>query len=314
MNDKVWALQVHNVNKSFGDKKVLFDVNFNVKPGQIVSVIGPSGCGKTTLLSSILGTHPPTSGYVFADEKPIIGPTRNVGIVYQNYALYDFLTAKRNVAFGPTMDTTTLLFRMFRPFSWRKIRSQFHKRAEEYLSKVGLQDCFDSYPSELSGGMKQRVAIAQSLIMQPAVLLMDEPFGALDEATRERLQLILLNLYQENIQAKKEGRRPPHTILIVTHELNEALYVSDRVIGLSQYHEKGKLGATVVYDQPTPVFRPNDPKDFSRFAKIKDQIRDVVFSAEHAEFNDKLIAMWDMNSDQLPGTALHDPNFSLERV
>ena len=107
------------------------------------------------------------------------------------------------------------------------------------------------------------MAIAQALIMKPKILLLDEPFGALDEATREELQLMLLNLYQENLAGQeRKGEPPPHTILIVTHELNEALYVADRVVGLSQYHREGSQGATIVYDKAAPVFHPTDPKEY----------------------------------------------------
>jgi NitT/TauT family transport system ATP-binding protein len=140
----------------------------------------------------------------------------------------------------------------------------------------------------MSGGMRQRVAIAQSLVLQPSILLLDEPFGALDEATREELQLMLLRLYEENLAARERGQPPPFTILLVTHELNEALYVSDRVLGLSQYHGDGAEGATIVYDQPAPIFGVTDPRDFARFNDQKDELRRAVFDPEvlqhHAEY------------------------------
>ncbi|MAT72680.1 MAG: hypothetical protein CMJ58_24640 [Planctomycetaceae bacterium] len=123
--------------------------------------------------------------------------------------------------------------------------------------KVGLLAARDQHPSQMSGGMRQRVAIAQALIMQPGVFLLDEPFGVLDEATREDLQLMLLQFYDENIRAREQGRVPPYTAIIVTHELNEAPFVSDRVVGLSQYHSDGENGATIVYDRPAPVFAPD---------------------------------------------------------
>ncbi len=147
---------------------------------------------------------------------------------------------------------------------WLPLRKQQLQQSREYLQRVGLEGSARKYPTELSGGMRQRVAIAQSLILKPKLLLLDEPFGALDEATRENLQLMLLGFYQENLKAKAEGRTPEYTILIVTHELNEAIYVANRVIGLSRFHDQTDRGAMLVYDRPCPVFRPDDPKDLER--------------------------------------------------
>lgn len=305
------ALKVTGLNHSFGEKKVLFDINLQIKTGQIVALVGPSGCGKSTLLRAILGTHPPKEGEILANGKPITEPNRNIGIVYQSYGLYNFLTAQDNVAFGLKVDQTTMPQRWLHPLKWRKLRKQHLAQAAEMLEKVKLKGSLNCYPSELSGGMRQRVAIAQSLVMKPEVSLFDEPFGALDESTRENLQGMLLDLYQENILAKKAGNKPPHTILLVTHELDEALYVSDRVIGLSQYHDLGKNGATIVYDQPTPVFRPGEPKDFSRFQVLKDEIRKIVFSPQDNKNHARFVTKWSESTDDLlPG----DPNFSKERI
>lgn len=140
--------------------------------------------------------------------------------------------------------------------------------------------------------MCQRVAIAQALIMRPKLLLLDEPFGALDEATRESLQLMLLHLYQENLDARAKQQPEPHTILIVTHELNEALYVSDRVLGLSQYHHDGEEGATIVYDKPAPVFRPNEEKDIAAFNEQKEVLLKAVFSDEHIQHHSEFVSYW----------------------
>ena len=298
-----WALQVQNLNHSFSNKNVLFDINLKAKAGQIVALVGPSGCGKSTLLKAILGVLKPTSGTIMAGDHPVLGPTRKIGIVFQNYALYDFMTARENVAFGLKLDSTSLPYRWLRPFAWRKKHKQYLEMADDMLKKVRLPDGMNCYPSELSGGMRQRVAVAQALIMKPELLLMDEPFGALDESTRDSLQLKLLELYQENMEFKRQHKRPPYTIFIVTHELNEALYVADRVIGLSQHHPLGKeKGATIVYDQPCAVFRPNDPKDFSKFAQQKEDIRRVVFSQDQNKIEDNLIAKWDeLSDDDLPG-------------
>ncbi len=287
-----FALDVKNVSHWFGSNKVLNNVNLQIGHGQIVSIVGPSGCGKSTLLRAILATHPPKRGEIWSDGKRVRAPNRDVGIVYQHYSLYDFLTAQQNVAFGLMLDETSLPYRALVPWKWWPQRKKHMQAAGEYLDKVRLSHAKDLYPNEMSGGMRQRVAIAQALIMQPAILLLDEPFGALDEATREELQLMLLELYQENLQAKKDNGKPPFTILIVTHELNEALYVADRIIGLSQFHDDGKNGATIVYDKPAPVFHPNDERDFLAFNAQKDELRKAVFSPENLQQHAEYVTYW----------------------
>lgn len=263
-------------------KPVLFDINLNVEAGQIVGLVGPSGCGKSTLLRAIVGTHLAKGGYVSTYsrsthlEERVISPGRDRGIVYQKYTLMPFLTALKNVALGPLLDSSTIPQRC-NPLWWRKHRPGQLKAAEELLCKLGLAKAIDLLPKEMSGGMQQRVAIAQAMIMKPRILLLDEPFGALDEAMREELNKMLLRLYQENIEAKDKGVSPPHTILIVTHELKEALYVGDRVIGLSQHWDWQKQyeacpGATIVYDKPAPIFHPNDPPDKYNLTQ---QIQDI---------------------------------------
>jgi ABC-type nitrate/sulfonate/bicarbonate transport system ATPase subunit len=134
--------------------------------------------------------------------------------------------------------------------------------------------------------------------MKPQILLLDEPFGALDEATREELQLMLLKLYQENLKAKADGRKPPFTILIVTHELNEALYVSDRVLGLSQYHSEGELGSRIVYDQAAPAFHPTDERDYAKFHQQKEELRQFVFDPETLQHHNDLVSFWQERKSQ----------------
>ncbi|MFH5806201.1 ABC transporter ATP-binding protein [Alienimonas sp. DA493] len=275
------ALEVCDVRKAFGPNKVLGGVNLTVPAGQIVSLVGPSGCGKSTLLRSILGTHSPDSGVVKAGGEPVCGPNRDVGIVYQHYTLYDFLTARGNVALGLKLDRTSLAFRLFQYPKWRRLRKEHCAEADDFLTRVGLGAAADLYPREMSGGMRQRVAVAQAFVLRPKVVLLDEPFGALDEATREELQLMLLRFAAENRRALEEGREPPFTILIVTHELNEALYVADRVIGLSQYHPDGANGAKIVYDEPAPHFAPDSPRDMARLVEQRETMRAAVFDPEN---------------------------------
>ena len=285
-------LEIVDVSHAYGSKQVLNRVNLCVGAGQVVALVGPSGCGKSTLLRAILGTHPPSKGKVLVGGKRIDRPTRDVGIVYQHYSLYDFLKARENVAFGLMLDQTSTPYRIFNYLAWRKLRSSHLEQADLFLEKVGLLEARKLYPSEMSGGMRQRVAIAQALIMEPSVLLLDEPFGALDEATREELQLMLLWLYAENTLARQENRTPPYTVIIVTHELNEALFVSDRIIGLSQYHSDGANGATIVYDKPAPIFTPDEPKDLSRFVEQKEELIGCVFSESFKKDHHKFISFW----------------------
>jgi len=288
------VLECKGVHHWFGPKRVLHDVNLRVVRGEVVGLVGPSGCGKSTLLRAILGTHPPRQGDVLVYSGQagalvsarVTRPGRDRGIVYQRYSLFPNLTAIENVAFGLMVDQTGIPFRLVRQVAWRRLRKRHLAEAAEMLARVGLARSLDSYPHELSGGMCQRVAIAQALILKPAILLLDEPFGALDEATREDLQRMVMGLYAENLKAAEQKQQPPHTILLVTHDLNEAIYVSDRVVGLSQYwnwkadgHAEFP-GATIVYDRVAPVFHPEDPKEHEAFARQKEEILKAVFDPE----------------------------------
>jgi NitT/TauT family transport system ATP-binding protein len=275
-------LECDNVSHWFGANKVLFQVNLKILRGQIVSLVGPSGSGKSTLLRAILGTHPPRSGRVLIDGR----------VVYQRYSLFPFLTAVKNVALGLMLDQTSPGLRLFRPWKWRELRRAHLRQATELLEQVGLGAALDLYPDEMSGGMCQRVAIAQALIMRPKILLLDEPFGALDEAMREELQLMLLRLYEANLEASAQGRIPPHTILIVTHEINEAIYVASRVVGLSQYHRQGDQGATIVYDKAAPIFSPLDQRNHLTFAAQKDEVLQAVFDSKSARDHEEYITFW----------------------
>lgn len=266
--------------------RILFDVDLTVVRGEFIGLVGPSGCGKSTLLRTILGTNPPSSGRVLVDGVEVTGPNRDVGVVYQKYGLYDFFTAQQNVACGPIWDTLPMLKHLHHPLHCWKMRKEYMRLAHMWLHKLKLDGSADKFPCELSGGMQQRVAIAGALIMRPKILLLDEPFGALDEATREGLQKMLLVLYAENMEALKHGKQPPHTVVLVTHELNEAFYCCDRVIGLSRNWRdviNGKellgpeLGATKVFDKAGPTYRPDDPRNFERFSGLISDLRRVVF-------------------------------------
>jgi len=287
-----FALEIQGVHQRFGEVRVLEDIDLKIWPGQIVAIVGPSGCGKSTLLKAILGTHPPTGGDIFADGIPVRGPNRNVGIVYQNYSLFEFLTAEQNVSFGLKLDESSLWERIFLFPRYRKKREEHLARSRQFLDRVGLEEACGKFPGEMSGGMRQRVAVAQAFITKPKIVLLDEPFGALDEAMREELQEMLLHFYQENLIAKRQGQRPKYTILMVTHELNEAIYVADRVIGMSRFHNDGHLGATIVYDRPCPIFKPDDPRDFSKFLAQREELRRAVFDETYIKHRDKYVTFW----------------------
>lgn len=299
-------LDIKGMSQWFGNHRVIHNLDLQVIQGQFVGIVGPSGCGKTTLFNAVLGTCPPKEGEVLVNGKPVEGPNRDVGVVYQRYGLYEFLTAEENVAFGPMLDTTEWYHRMV-PWYWWPMRRRQMQEARDFLTKVKLGHVMKNYPSEMSGGQKQRVAIVQSLIMKPKILLLDEPFGALDESTRESLQKMLLYLYAENMEAARRGEDPPWTVLFITHELTEAFYIGDRVVGLSRNWYKpdpkwaenskmehgSELGATKVWDKCAPVYHPDAPRDFELFHKAKQELKDVVLDdkAKPVE-RDQHVSFW----------------------
>lgn len=291
-------LEIKKLSHSYGENNILYNIVSNIVPGQFVALVGHSGCGKSTLFKTILGTLRPTQGEVLVNGSKVKGPNRNVGIVFQQYTLDSSLTVEQNVALGPKLDKTNIPFRIFQYFKWRKLREQQIADSHEILKKVRLsEEQFKKYPADLSGGQKQRVAIAQALIMKPSVILLDEPFGALDESNRESAQKMLQRMYQENIEAKKNGSIPPYTVIIVTHEINEAIIVSDRVLGLSRNWNDGldegqKLGATIVYDKSSPAFHPDDPKELYDIIHQKEEIREIVLSGKIQDPK-KHVVFWD---------------------
>jgi NitT/TauT family transport system ATP-binding protein len=283
------AVTSKNVSHWFGPNKVLHDVSVDIQPGTIVSVVGPSGCGKSVWLKGICGIMPPKRGnfYVHLGEHEffdITKPNRHVGMVFQDKTVMPFLNVLENVAFGLKLGNTSIPFRFFAYPSWRKIRKAHLEEAARWVEKVGLKGSEYKMPHELSGGMQQRLAIAQAMITKPKILLMDEPFSALDEANREKQQRLLLTLRADSEQSKGKDGDPPFTCLIVTHEINEAIYVGNRVIGLSQYWDwageghTASPGARVVYDSPAPVFNPYDSVDYDNFLEQKTEILQKVFN------------------------------------
>ena len=198
-------LLVQNLCKRFGDKTVLEDINFSMQSGEFVTFVGSSGCGKSTLLRLIAGLDRPSSGSIHVDGSTVQGPGPDRGMVFQKYSLYPWLNAADNVSFGMRLQGMT--------------SNDVRDRTAYFLEVVGLQDAATKLPRELSGGMQQRVAIARALATNPSVLLLDEPFGALDLQIRETMQDFLLNLWQ----------RTGLTVLLITHDVEEALVLAQRV-------------------------------------------------------------------------------------
>lgn len=202
-------LDIRGLNKSYGAVEALRGAELSVPAGEFVCLLGASGCGKSTLLRIVAGFEAPTAGTVLVHGKPVNGPGPGRGMVFQDYGLFPWLTVHQNVGFGPQARGIP--------------RAEVAQLADRFVAMVGLQRFAAAYPHQLSGGMKQRVAIARVLANDAEVMLMDEPFGALDAMTRERLQDELLTVWRER----------KLTVLFVTHSVEEAILLADRVVVLS---------------------------------------------------------------------------------
>jgi NitT/TauT family transport system ATP-binding protein len=244
---------------SIRDAQVVFDaegisveavrrVSMDIVPGQFVSIIGPSGCGKSTLLNMVAGFVEPTSGEVLLDGARIKGPGSDRGVVFQQYSLFPWLTVRKNVEFGLKMRGVTL--------------SQREPAARTLLGLAGLLAFENHYPDQLSGGMKQRVGIVRALATNPQVLLMDEPFGALDSQTRVVMQEILTNMWQQF----------RISVLFVTHDIEEAIFLASRVVVMSA--RPGRIKAEVPVDLPHP--RHYTMKTSPAFSDLKARLTEEI--------------------------------------
>ncbi|WP_459815971.1 ABC transporter ATP-binding protein [Geotalea toluenoxydans] len=200
-----------NISYAYGEQTVLEDINFTAAAGEFICLLGPSGCGKSTLLRLLAGLARPTTGTLTLDGKPINGPGLDRGVVFQDYSLFPWMTAGQNVVLA-----------LEQAFPG-KSRTKHRQTAQAYLEMVGLNDVFHKLPGALSGGMRQRAAIARAFAINSPVLLMDEPFGALDAITRAKLQDLLLQLWQQNTAERK-------TVFFVTHDVEEAILLASRVV------------------------------------------------------------------------------------
>ena len=246
-------LKIDNVVKEYegrnGKTVALNGVNLDIKENEFICVVGPSGCGKSTLLNIIAGLHEPTSGAAYLDGKKIEGTGVERGVVFQQYALFPWRTVLKNVMFPLEMKKTP--------------KEEAEKIAMKYIKAVGLEGFENSYPKELSGGMKQRVAIARAYAADPEVLLLGEPFGALDAQTRVQLQTELLETWQ------KEKK----TCFFITHDVDEAIILAQRVIIMSA--RPGRIKKIVDVDIPYP--RTQATKTDPRFLELKTEVWNEVY-------------------------------------
>ncbi len=245
-------LEINHLGKVFdsesGPRRVLNDVSFKVYQREFLSIIGPSGCGKSTLIRMLACLEECTEGLMLLNKYPVHEPGSDRGMVFQKYTLFPWLTVKRNVMFG-------LLQGGMGKFD-------AEREARQWLDIVGLEDYCDLFPAQLSGGMQQRVAIARALANKPKVLLMDEPFGALDAQTRAKMQAYLLKI-KEKIDI---------TIIFITHDLDEAVYLSDRVLVLKA--DPGEVQEIV----EVPVAKPRTPEQFlgAEFQSTKQHLEELI--------------------------------------
>ena len=240
-----------------GPLTVVDDVSFEIRNGDFVSIIGPSGCGKTTMMSMLAGFVKPARGQVLLDGKPVEGPGPERGVIFQEYGVFPWLTVEENIAFGLKLAAN---------------RVQAGERREicrRYMRLMGLTDFAKAYPKTLSGGMRQRLAIARAYAVKPQFLLMDEPFGALDAQTRSNMQDLLLQVLQA------EGK----TVLLITHSVEEAIYLSSRIVVATARPARVRE----IVDVPFAYPRDESLHESARFGELRSHIRDLVMQEYAAQ-------------------------------
>ncbi|MEF3091131.1 ABC transporter ATP-binding protein [Raoultella scottii] len=233
-------IAIKNIWQEYGDHVVLERINLEVREGEFCSMVGASGCGKSTFLRLLLGQEKPTRGAITLDGQPLaVEPDRSRGVVFQRYSVFPHLNVLDNVAVGLELPASPLLGRLF-----GARRRNARERAAQMLEKVGLSHALDKYPAQLSGGMQQRLAIAQAFVMQPRILLLDEPFGALDPGIRKDMHGLLLQLWSETRM----------TVFMVTHDLAEGFNLGTRLLVFDKVRHDPQApnayGARITYDIP----------------------------------------------------------------
>jgi NitT/TauT family transport system ATP-binding protein len=254
-------IQVKAVSKIFktADKEViaLGDINLEIPEGQFVCLLGPSGCGKSTLLNAVAGFSLPSSGAITVDGETVTGPGPDRGMVFQEYALFPWMTVEQNIGFGLEIKGMD--------------KAEIATRVGDLLTMLGLSDFRNRFPKDLSGGMRQRVAIARVLALDSPTMLMDEPFGALDALTRRNLQDELLRIWAE---LKK-------TIIFVTHSIEEAIYLADRIVVMT--YRPGTVKRDILVELP----RLRDPSS-AAFNALKRELGQLVMEEQQRHHNDEL--------------------------
>jgi NitT/TauT family transport system ATP-binding protein len=255
---EIWQLSV-SFRQGSTVNHALENTTVDIAPGSFVCLLGPSGCGKSTLLNAVAGYVKPTTGWARVDGDPVLGPGSDRGMVFQQYSLFPWKTVRNNVAFGP--------------YATGAGRARARAIADELLDMVGLARFADRYPAELSGGMQQRVGIARALANKPTVLLMDEPFGALDSQTRAVMQENLLRLWAEF----------KITVIFVTHDVDEAIFLADRVLVMSA--SPGRI----IEDVRVALPRPRSPEvtTDSEFIALKRHLLQVIRAESLKAFEDQ---------------------------
>ena len=257
----VTHIDIRNVNKVFKteqrDVVALKEINLDIPQGQFVCLLGPSGCGKSTLLNAIAGFALPSSGAITADGKLVTGPGPERGMVFQEYALFPWMTVEKNIAFGLEIKGTP--------------QAEIDRTVAKLLEMLSLSDFRQRFPKDLSGGMRQRVAIARVLALDSPIMLMDEPFGALDALTRRNLQDELLRIWAE---LKK-------TIIFVTHSIEEAIYLADRIVVMT--YRPGTVKRDILVDLP----RLRDPAS-AEFNTLKRELGALVMEEQQRHHNDEI--------------------------
>lgn len=239
-------LDIRDLHKTYDGaaSPAVSDFNLTVETGEFVSLIGPTGCGKTTVLRMVVGLLSPTGGQVLLDGRPSLAPSREKAIVFQHFNLFPWRTALGNVAYGLEVQGMPKKERL--------------TRAKEYLKRVGLDHRATHYPHQMSGGENQRVGIARAMVLEPKVLLMDEPFGSLDALTREQQQVMLQRICEDS----------DLTVLLVTHSIDEAIFLSDRIIVMG-------VNGQITRELSVGLPRPRDEQDWretSKYAELRSEI------------------------------------------
>ncbi|MBA2400467.1 MAG: ABC transporter ATP-binding protein [Bradyrhizobium sp.] len=240
-----------------GKLRVVEDVSYDINDGDFIAVIGPSGCGKTTMMSMLAGFQKPTTGKVLFDGQPVKGPGPERGVIFQEYGVFPWLTVKDNIAFGLKLRANRV------PVAERDYI------CEHYLELMGLSDFANSYPKHLSGGMRQRLAIARAYAVKPQFLLMDEPFGALDAQTRANMQNLLLRVLGT------EGK----TVMLITHSVEEAIYLASRIVVVTARPARIKE----IIDVPFSYPRDEALQERPEFGELRSHIRELVMSEYRAQ-------------------------------